>query len=118
MIDGRRYRTDAWGACGEHVYPGGDIDPRQFFRIRNLTRRVRRLQPTLTFQLRSEFCVLALPTPPDIPSLRVLRPLNPPRPNDRVGFLPRIHASAVAELEDIGIQLIRDIPGDLILTEY
>ncbi len=35
------------------VFRGGNIDPRRFFRIRNLTRRVQRLQPKLTFQLRS-----------------------------------------------------------------
>ena len=49
--------------------------------------------------------------------LRVLRPFNPPRPNDHIGYLPRIHASAMEELEEIGIESIRDIPDDFDLTE-
>ena len=66
-----RSGVDVASACLAHVnrnyvYPGGEIDPRRFFRIRNLTRRVERLQPKLTFQLRSEFTVLAMPKAPDI----------------------------------------------------
>lgn len=38
-----------------YVYPGGEIDPREFFRVRNVTRRVEGLQQKLTLQLRSEF---------------------------------------------------------------
>ena len=37
---------------------GGSIDVWRFFRIKNLTRQVERLQPKLTFQLRSELRVL------------------------------------------------------------
>ena len=40
-----------------YVYLGAEIDPRRFFCIRNLTRQVQRLQPKLTFQLRSEFTI-------------------------------------------------------------
>jgi hypothetical protein len=43
-----------------YVSEGGSIDMRQFFRIRNLTRRIARLDPKLTFQLRAEFTVLSL----------------------------------------------------------
>jgi hypothetical protein len=42
---------------------------------------------------------------------------NTQRPNDHVGFLPRIHASAVEELEEIGVESIHDIPDDFDLTE-
>jgi hypothetical protein len=42
---------------------------------------------------------------------------NPPRPEDHIGFLPRLQASAVQELEEMGIGSIRDIPDDLELTE-
>jgi len=42
---------------------------------------------------------------------------NPPRPNDHIGFLPRIHASAMEELEEMGIESIRDVPDDFELTE-
>ena len=47
-----------------YVYTGGDIDVWRFFRIKNLTRRVERLLPKLTFQLRSELRVLVMPNPP------------------------------------------------------
>jgi predicted RecB family nuclease len=42
---------------------------------------------------------------------------NLPRPNDHIGYLPRIHASAVEELEEIGVQSIHDIPAEFELTE-
>ena len=90
---------------------GGSIDVRRFFKIRNLTRRVERLQPKLTFQLRSQFTVLSMPKAPDIPPGRhCTDPVtcefydrcNLPRPNDHIGYLPRLHASAAEELEEMG----------------
>ena len=122
---------DVASACLAHVnrgyiYPGGEIDPRRFFRMRNLTRRVQRLQPKLTFELRSQFTVLAMPTPPDIAQGRhctdpvtceFFDRCNPPRPNDHIGYLPRIHASAMEELGEMGIDSIRDIPDEFELSE-
>ena len=117
-------------ACLAHVNRNyvrdGEIDPRRFFRIRNLTRRVQRLQPKLTFQLRSEFTVLAMQQAPDVaPGRHCYDPVtcefldrcNLPRPNDHIGYLPRIHASAMDELEEMGIESIRDIPDDFDLTD-
>src|ERR1039458_2631259 len=49
-----------------YVFDGGSIDVRRLFKIRNLTRRVQRLQPKLTFQLRAALTVLSLPDAPDI----------------------------------------------------
>jgi len=126
-----RSGVDVASACLAHVnrgyiYPGGEIEPRRFFRIRNLTRRVQRLLPKLTFQLRSEFSVLAMRQPPDIaPGRHCTDPVtcefydrcNPPRPDDHIGYLPRIHASAMEELEEMGIESIRDVPDDFDLTE-
>jgi len=109
-----------------YVFDGGSIDVRRFFKIRNLTRRVERLQPNLTFQLRSEFRVLAMPNTPDLPTgPHCIDPIlceffdrcNSPLPTDHVGYLPRIHARAVEELEEIGVESIRDIPEDFVLTE-
>lgn len=122
---------DVASACLAHVnrkyiYAGGDIDPRQFIRIRNLTRRVVKFQPTLTVQLQSEFRILAMPEAPDVaPGRHCIDPVvceffdhcNLPRPHDHIGFLPRIHASAIAELEEIGVESIRDIPHDFELTD-
>jgi predicted RecB family nuclease len=126
-----RCGVDLATACLGHInrnyiYPGGEIDPRRFFRIRNLTRRVQRLQPKLTFQLRSEFTVLYMQQPPDIAlgrhctdpvTCEFYDRCNPPRPDDHIGYLPRIHASVVEQLEEKGIESIRDIPDDFDLTE-
>ncbi|MBZ5598444.1 MAG: DUF2779 domain-containing protein [Acidobacteriia bacterium] len=110
----------------QYVFPGGDIDPWRFFRIRNITRKVQSLQPKLVFQLRSEFRVLAMDAPPDLPTGRhCVQPVvcefldycNTPRPDDHIGYLPYIHASAVEELEEMGVESIGDIPDDFELTE-
>ena len=126
-----RSGVDVGSCCLAHInrvfiYPGGEIDPRRFFHIRNLTRRVQKLQPKLTFQLRSEFTILAMPQAPDIaPGRHCSNPVtceffdhcNAPRPDDHIGYLPRIHASAMEELEDMGIESIREIPDDFELSE-
>ncbi len=127
----RRSGLDVASACLAHVnrnyvYPGGDIDPRGFFRIRNVTRRVEGLQDKLTLQLRSEFRMLAQPTPPNIKvgahctapvTCEFFDHCNPPRPQHHIGFLPRIHASAVDALEEMGVESIRDIPHDFALSD-
>lgn len=127
----RRSGLDVASACLAHVnrnyvYRGVDIDACRFFKVRNLTRRILKLQPKLTFQLLSEFTVLRMPQPPDIaPGRHCTRPViceffercNPPRPDDHIGYLPRIHASAVEELEERGIKSISDIPDDFELNE-
>ena len=126
-----RSGVDVARACLAHVnrnfiYQGSEIDPRRFFRIRNLTRRVQRLQPKVTFQLRSEFTVLAMSKAPDIaPGRHCTDPVrceffdrcNIPRPNDHIGYLPRLHASAAEELEEMGVESIRDIPDEFELTD-
>jgi predicted RecB family nuclease len=117
-------------ACLAHVNRNyirdGAIDPKRFFKIRNLTRRVQRLQPKLTFQLRSEFTILSMPDAPDVaPGRHCTDPVtcefydrcNPSRPNDHIGYLPRIHASVTKELEEMGVESINDIPEDFELSE-
>ena len=109
-----------------YVYTGGDIDVWRFFRIKNLTRRVERLLPKLTFQLRSELRVLVMPNPPEIPTgphctnpvtCEFFDRCNRPLPADHIGYLPRLHASAAEELEEIGVESISDIPDDFPLSE-
>ncbi|MFZ0860133.1 MAG: DUF2779 domain-containing protein [Candidatus Sulfotelmatobacter sp.] len=126
-----RSGLDVASACLAHVnrgytFGGQNIDARRFFRIRNLTRRVQRLQPKLAFQLRSEFRVLGMPTPPNIEvGQQCLQPIrcefyetcNPPRQNDHIAFLPRIHAGAMEELEELGVASIHDIPDDFALSD-
>jgi Domain of unknown function(DUF2779) len=109
----------------DYVYEGGPIDASRFFRIRNLTRQVERLQAELTVQLRSEFRVLAMPEAPNIPAGRqcsnpftceFFDHCNPPIPEDHILRLPRIHASTVARLVALGVQSIHDIPENYPLT--
>src|ERR1022692_2078316 len=126
-----RCGLDVGSACLAHVnrsfvFRGGSVDPWRFFRIRNVTRQVAKLQPKLTFQLRAAFTLLSMPTAPELkPGSHCTAPVvcefydrcNPPRPQDHVGYLPRIHSSAMEELEEMGIKSIRDIPDDFDLTE-
>jgi predicted RecB family nuclease len=109
----------------DYVYEGGPIDASRFFRIRNLTRQVERLQPELTVQLRSEFRVLAMTEAPNIPAGRQCSDpficeffdhCNPPIPADHILRLPRIHASTVAKLVALGVQSIHEIPEHYPLT--
>ena len=126
-----RSGLDVASSCLAHVnrgyvFDGRNVDARRFFKIRNLTRRVERLQPKLTFHLRSEFAVLGMAQPPDIkPGKHCTDPVtceffdhcNPPHTENHIGFLPRIHASAMEELEEMGIGSILEIPDDFDLTE-
>ena len=125
-----RSGVDVASACLAHVnrnyVRSESIDAKRFFRIRNLTRRVQRLQTKLTFQLRSEFTLLGMPAAPNLkPGKHCTEPVtcefyercNPPHPQDHIGYLPRIHASAVEELEEMGIDSITRIPEDFELSE-
>jgi predicted RecB family nuclease len=109
-----------------YVFDGGPIDVRQFFRIRNVTGQVKRLQPRLVSQLRSEFSILAMSKAPEIAAGKhCTDPItcefydrcNPPLPDDHIGYLPRLHASAEEALEEMGVESIRDVPDDFELTE-
>ena len=109
-----------------YVYQGDSIDVWRFFRIKNLTRRVEQLLPKLTFQLRSELRVLVMTKAPDIPigphctapvACEFFDRCNGPLPNDHIGYLPRLHASATEELEELGVESIMDIPDDFPLSE-
>jgi predicted RecB family nuclease len=126
----RRSGIDLVSSCIAHVnrdyiYQGGAIDVHRLFRVRNLTRRVEKLQPKLPSQLRSQFSVLGMREAPPIASgPRCSHPVtceffdhcNPPLPDDHVLRLPRIHASEVAKLVARGVQLIHDIPENYSLA--
>lgn len=110
----------------KYVLAGETVEPRQFFLFRNLTQRAKNLQPELVLRLRSQFRILALPNPPDVPpGPHCINPVvceffyrcNQPKPDDYIGYLPRLHASAIEQLEEIGIESIHDIPEDFELSE-
>ena len=108
-------------------FPGGAIDPRRFFRIRNLTRRVAEVAaeadvPASVGSSPSSPCQkhrTSLPggTAPIPSRASSIDRCNPPRPDDHIGYLPRLHASAEEELEELGVESIHDIPDDFELTE-
>jgi len=110
-----------------YVLTGTTIDPRQFFLFRNVTRRAQNLQPELTFRLRSQFRILAMPEPPEVPTgPHCINPVvceffchcNHPKPDDYIGYLPRLQPSAVEQLEELGVESIHDIPDDFELSEF
>jgi len=110
----------------DYVYEGVTIDASRFFRIRNLTRQVEKLQPELTVQLRSEFRILTMSEAPQIPAGRQCTDpftcefydnCNAPIPDDHISRLPRIHASTVSKLFALGVESIHDIPETYDLTE-
>jgi predicted RecB family nuclease len=110
----------------DYIYQGGSIDVHRFFRVRNVTRRVEKLQPKLPTELRSQFRVLQMDEAPRIPAGRhCTEPVvcefydccNPPLSDDHILRLPRIHATEVSKLVAIGIHSIHDIPENYPLTE-
>src|SRR5579871_351878 len=111
----------------EYVLTGTTVDPHQFFLFRNLTNRAKNLQPELVLRLRSQFRILALPTPPEVPTgPHCINPVvceffhhcNQPLPDDHIGYLPRLHASAMEQLEELGVESIHKIPADFELSEF
>lgn len=110
----------------DYVYDGGSVDPKGFFKVVKLTGQIVKSQPDVARQIGSDFRMLSKPSAPQIaPGRQCSRPItceffdrcNPPRPNDHIGFLPRINANAVGALEKMGVESIRDIPHDFELTE-
>ena len=102
------------------------VDPHQFFLFRNLTQRVRNLQPVLLFQLQSQFRVLDMPTPPAVRTgphctnpvvCEFFRHCNHPKPTDYIGYIPRLGVGAIEQMEQMGIESIHDIPADFELSE-
>jgi predicted RecB family nuclease len=111
----------------EYVLTGTTVDPRRFFLFRNLTQRAQNFQPELKLRLRSQFQVLAMPEAPAVATgPHCVNPVvceffsrcNQPPPKDHIGYLPRLHASAAEQLEEMGVESIHEIPADFELSEF
>jgi predicted RecB family nuclease len=109
-----------------YVLTGTTVDPRQLFSFRNLTQRAQNFEPELVLRLREQFQVLAAPEAPDVPTgLHCINPVvceffthcNAPMPHDHICYIPRLHASTMAKLEEMDVQSIHDIPADFDLSE-
>jgi predicted RecB family nuclease len=120
--------TSVWLAHINRAYvlTRAPVDPRQLFSFRNLTQGAQNFQPELVLRLRSQFPVLALPEAPDVPTgLHCINPVvceffnhcDTPKPHNHIGYLPRLHATAMEKLEEMGVQSIQDIPADFELSE-
>jgi predicted RecB family nuclease len=110
----------------EYVLNGTAVDPTKFFLFRNLTDRAQNFRPELVIRLRSQFSAVAMPEPPEVPTgQHCINPVvceffdhcNPKKPSDYVGYLPRLHASAMEKLEEMGIESVQEIPADFELSE-
>jgi predicted RecB family nuclease len=109
-----------------YVLTGTTVDPSQLFSFRNLTQRAQNFQPELILRLRSQFQVLATPEAPVVPTgLHCINPVvceffnhcNSPKPHDHISYLPRLNASTMEELAQLGVQSIHEIPADFELSE-
>ena len=109
-----------------YVYPGGEYDIRQLFRIRMLNPQVAALQPQIGKRVAEEFRILDQPNAPEIaPGDHCGDPFvceffdrcNPPVPVDHVRHLPRIQARALEKLKSMGIASIFHVPDDFPLNE-
>jgi len=111
----------------EYVLTGTEVDPHQFFLLRNLTTRAKNLQPELVIRLRSQFRILALPAPPGVPTgPHCINPVvcefffhcNQTLSQDHIGYLPRLNAKTMEQLEEMGVESIHEIPADFELSEF
>ncbi len=109
-----------------YVYPGGEYDIRQLFRLRMLNPQIAALQPQIGKHLAEQFRILEQPNAPEIaPGDHCRDPFeceffdrcNPPVPADHVLHLPRIQARTVEKLESMGITSIFQVPDDFRLSE-
>jgi uncharacterized protein DUF2779 len=109
-----------------YVLTGTAVDPRQLFSFRDLSQRAQNFQPELILRLRSQFHILAMPEAPDVPTglhcinsvvCEFFNHCNTPKPHDHIGYLPRLHASAMEKLEAMGVQSVQDIPADFELSQ-
>jgi CRISPR/Cas system-associated exonuclease Cas4 (RecB family) len=85
-----------------YTYQGGVISPWKFFKIKDVTRRIEKLQAKLSSQLESELRILGMPEPPDTPpgshcsnpvTCEFFDICNDPLPNDHITYLPGLRAA-------------------------
>lgn len=122
---------DISSACLMHLsrgyrYGGKEHDLKSLFRIRDLTKQVRKLDAELPRLLKAQRKALAQATAPDIPpgpqctypyECEFFSHCNPEPPEHHISFLPRLSATKQQALIDLGISLIQEIPEDFPLTE-
>ena len=110
----------------DYIYDGREYAPKELFAIRNLTKQIRKLEPEIPKLLKTERKTLGQEQPPDVaPGPQCSKPVpcefydvcNPAVPEHHISFLPRLSGKKQAQLLDLGITLIQEIPEDFALTE-
>ena len=109
----------------EYVYGGQQHDLSRLFIIKDLTKRVAKLEEDLPKLLKAQQRALEQDAPPDIaPGAHCLHPYtceffdrcNPAVDEDHVSRLPKLSEARTRELLDRGITQIQQVPEDFPLT--
>lgn len=107
----------------DYVYPGGEYDLHQLFRIDDVSERVRDFQPEIPEALKEMRLALGRPEPPEVrPGKQCSTPYDCPflghchagESEHPVSDLPRASQKLLALLEAAGVEDIRDIDSDFV----
>ncbi len=108
-----------------YVRAESGIDWHAYFRRADVTSEVRDLLPSVPEHVAEMHAFLAMPTAPEVrPSGHCFSPFayefwdrcTADKPSDWIIYLPRLRATAFAELDANGVEAMRDIPPDFPLT--
>lgn len=111
----------------DYVFDGTGLDPNALFKRHSVTDKTEALQEIVSTRVKEMLSVLNRSTAPDIaPGAHCFTPYECPyyahctrnfvRPDHSIGELPFLHGSRRAQLEEAGIEEIRDIPHEFPLT--
>jgi hypothetical protein len=110
----------------DYVYDGRRYELEKLFTIEDLTKETDALRKDLPTLIREQFEMLGKDEAPEVkPGAQCEAPIlceffkvcNKPLPVDHVTMLPRISATKLASLTELGVTSIRDIPSGFSLTE-
>ena len=129
VLDGLGFKVDPCLMLlnREYVYDGKSYDLEKLFKIVDVTAETDVLMEGIPPEIQAQLEVLSQDTIPDIqPGPQCVKPFqceffnlcNKPVPADDISCLPRISPSKLEQLEDLGVNSIRDIPADFSLTKY
>lgn len=105
----------------DYVYKGADYDLDDLFTIANVSADIKEAEKAIGGQLRKQRAALRQDHAPEVvPGRQCTTPYacdfydhcNDPVPDGHVSQLPRVSRAKLDELEQMGVELIRDIPAD------
>jgi predicted RecB family nuclease len=110
----------------DYVYDGRRYELEKLFAIEDLTKEIDALRKDLPALIREQLEMLGKEEAPEVePGAQCEAPIrceffdvcNKPLPYDHVTMLPRMSATKLASLRELGVTSIRDIPSGFSLTE-